>query len=79
MDGTKAGRASEALPAFVRLGWLVVFVEVLDGVNLTFAGELVVFKVFVVGCDFVDELAAGDDFHDAVGCGLDNLVVVGGE
>ena len=56
---------------------LVVFF--LNSVSLSLSCHLVIFKVLIVGSNLVDQLAARNDLHDAVGSCLYDLVVTGRE
>ena len=59
---------------------IVVLVPViLFGINRAFPCHLITGKIFIVGCDLVNQCAVRQNFHDPVGRGLHELVVVAGE
>lgn len=57
---------------------IVVLFALRNGERKSLPCHFVAFQILIVGSDLVDQLAA-DDLHDAVGRGLDDLVVTGGE
>ena len=57
---------------------LVIFFR-LYRISLAFSGHLVIFQIFIICGDFVDQLSSWNNFHNAVGSCLNDLMVSGTE
>lgn len=60
--------------------WCLVILQlVIHSVNLAFSCHFITCQIFVVGGNFIDHHAVRQDFHNAVGSRLDELMIVRGK